>query len=49
MTRFALDEKFIQELDAEVITIPQLILKPYNWTTENDDIYFGKIIHLQTK
>ncbi|KAL5234313.1 hypothetical protein ACI65C_001723 [Semiaphis heraclei] len=42
-TRFALDEKFIQELESEVIEIPRLVLKPYNWTTDNDEINFGKI------
>jgi len=42
-TRFTLDEKFIQELDSEVIETPRLVLKPYNWTTDNDEINFGEI------
>ncbi|XP_029345564.1 protein mini spindles isoform X2 [Acyrthosiphon pisum] len=42
-TRFALDEKFIQELDSEVIETPQLVLKPYNWTVDHNEINFGKI------
>lgn len=42
-TRFALDEKFIQELDSEVIETPQLVLKPYNWTSDDNEINFGKI------
>lgn len=44
MTRFALDEKFMQELDAEVVTKPELLLKPYNWPIENDEIHFWKIL-----
>ncbi|XP_026810117.1 LOW QUALITY PROTEIN: protein mini spindles-like [Rhopalosiphum maidis] len=42
-TRFALDEKFIQELDSEVIETPQLVLKSYNWTSDDNEINFGKI------
>jgi len=38
-----LDEKFIQELDSEVIVTPQLVLTPYNWTADHDEISFGKI------
>lgn len=44
MTRFALDEKLIQELDAEVIIKPELQLKPYNWPIDNDEIHFWKIL-----
>ncbi|XP_050054425.1 protein mini spindles-like isoform X3 [Aphis gossypii] len=43
-TRFALDEKFLQELDSEVIETPQLVLKPYNWTFDDNEINFGKIL-----
>lgn len=49
MTRFALDEKIMQELDAVVIPVPQLILKPYHWNTDNDEINFGKIIQQQSQ
>lgn len=37
-TRYALDEKFIQELEAEEITKPELNLKSYNWTTDQDEV-----------
>lgn len=37
-TRYALDAKFIQELEAEEITKPELKLKAYNWTTDHDDL-----------
>lgn len=43
-TRFTLDEKFIKELDSEVIKIPQLVLTPYTWTVDHGEIKFGKIL-----
>lgn len=36
-TRFSLDEKLLQELDAEVIKKPVLILKPYTWESDVDE------------
>lgn len=36
MTRFSLNEKLLQELDAEVITKPVLVLKPYVWDSDLD-------------
>lgn len=36
MTRFSLDKKLLEELDAEVITKPVLILKPYVWNSDLD-------------
>lgn len=34
--RFSLDASFIQELDAEVILKPELLLKPYNWADDKE-------------
>jgi hypothetical protein len=48
-TRFTLDEKFMVDLEAEVITKPQLVLLPYNWPTEDNKINFGKMTQDQTK
>lgn len=48
-TRFTLDEKFMVDLEAEVITKPQLVLLPYNWPTDNDKINFGKLTQERTK
>jgi len=31
-------------LDSEVIETPQLVLKPYNWTFDDNEINFGKIL-----
>lgn len=41
-TRYALDEKFIQELEAEEITKPELNLKTYNWNADHDEMTFKK-------
>lgn len=49
MTRYALDEKFIQELEAEEITRPELKLKPYNWTEDHDDVNLKKRIQDQSQ
>lgn len=43
-TRYALDEKFIQELEAEEIIKPELNLKPYNWTTDHEEVKFKRKI-----
>lgn len=43
-TRYALDEKFLQELDAEEITKPELKLKTYNWNADHDEMTFKKRI-----
>lgn len=49
-TRYALDEKFIQELEAEEITRPELKLKPYNWSTEHEEVVnFRKLIQDQSQ
>jgi len=49
-TRYALDEKFIQELEAEEITKPELKLKPYNWTAEHEEVVnFRKLIQEQSQ
>jgi len=50
VTRYALDEKFIQELEAEEITKPELKLKSYNWTADQDEIVnFRKRIQDQSQ
>lgn len=38
VARYALDEKFIQELEAEEITKPELKLKHYNWDAHDNDV-----------
>lgn len=38
VTRYALDEKFLQELEAEEITKPELKLKSYNWNADQDEV-----------
>lgn len=49
-TRYTLDEKFIQELEAEEITKPKLKLKSYNWTADQDEVMnFRKIIQDQSQ
>lgn len=43
MKRYALDETFIKELEAEEIKTPKLELKPYHWSTDLDEeIHFQK-------
>lgn len=50
VTRYALDEKFIQELEAEEITKPKLKLKSYNWTSDQDEVVnFRKKIQDQSQ
>lgn len=48
-TRYALDEKFLQELEAEEITKPELKLKPYNWSTDHDEVKFKRRIQDQSQ
>lgn len=49
MTRYALDEKFIKELEAEEISKPELKLKSYNWDTDHDEVKFKKRIQDHTQ
>lgn len=45
-----MDEKFIQELEAEEITKPKLKLKSYNWTADQDEVVnFRKRIQDQSQ
>lgn len=48
-TRYALDEKFIQELEAEEITKPELKLKAYNWNTDHEEMNLRKNILVPTQ
>lgn len=48
-TRYALDEKFIQELEAEEITKPELKLKAYNWNTDLEEMNLRKNILVPTQ
>jgi len=49
VTRYALDEKFIKELEAEEISRPELKLKSYNWNTDHDEVKFRKRIQDHTQ
>jgi len=49
VTRYALDEKFIKELEAEEISKPELKLKSYNWDTDHDEVKFRKRIQDHTQ
>ncbi|XP_008189868.1 protein mini spindles isoform X2 [Acyrthosiphon pisum] len=49
VTRYALDEKFIKELEAEEISRPELKLKSYNWNTDHDEVKFRKKIQDHTQ
>lgn len=48
-TRYALDEKFIQELEAEEIIKPELKLKAYNWNTDHEETNLRKNILVSTQ
>lgn len=49
MKRFALDEKLMQELDSIVITAPRLVLKPYHWDPDNDELSYRKILQQKSQ
>lgn len=49
MKRFTLDEKLMQELDSIVISVPQLVLKPYHWNPDNDEINYKKILQQKSQ
>lgn len=48
-TRYALDEKFIQELEAEEIIKPELKLKAYNWNIDHEETNLRKNILVPTQ
>ncbi|XP_050528781.1 protein mini spindles-like isoform X2 [Daktulosphaira vitifoliae] len=49
ITRYALDEKFLQELEAEEITKPKLKLKPYNWNSNPNEDFYKRTLNTQSQ